>query len=239
MDGERSTVQREEDIRLDGTASAATAPGPRRWAMALGRLTICFVAFLLAGNGLILGTTAYFRWTAGEPAPDVAIDNFRQLDGRVYRGAAPGAAGLRDVAALGITTVVDLRAEADLHVDEALLDELGLVRHHLPIRDGQLPNQQQTAAFLDIVERSPGPVFLHCGAGVGRTGAMAAYYLNATDQADGTGAMERILAVGPPSLEQITFALTTEDGDYDRPGVAVTAVSRVLDGPRRLWHDLT
>ena len=213
---------------------------PRRARRVAVRVIVGFVLFLLVGNGLILASTAYFRWTAS-PAetPEVAIDNFRPIDDRVYRGAAPGKQGLRDLAAMGVTTIVDLRAEADLEVDEALLDELGLTRHHLPARDGQLPTEEQSAEFLRIVEESSGPVFLHCGAGVGRTGAMTAYYLNATGQAEGTAAMRRILSVGPPSLEQIAFSIETEDGEYRTPSTAVTAVSRVLDGPRRIWHNIT
>lgn len=198
-----------------------------------------FAAFMLIGNGLILASTWYFQVTTPERGLDVAIDNFEQIDDRVYRGAAPSADALRQLADAGVKTVVDLRAEADLLVNDTLYADLGLVRHTLPIRDGQLPTQVQTAAFLDILEQSAGPVFLHCGAGVGRTGAMTAFYLNATGQTDGAMALRRILAVGPPSLEQMAFALTTTDGDYHRPNEVVTALSRVLDGPRRIWHNLT
>ena len=203
------------------------------------RAIVGFAAFLLVGNGLILATTWYFQAVSPDRGPDVAVDNFEQIDERVYRGAAPSTAALRQLAEAGVTTVVDLRAEANLVVDEALYTELGLRRHTLPIRDGQLPTQAQTAAFLEILDEADGQVFLHCGAGVGRTGAMTAFYLNATGQAHGVAALRRILAVGPPSLEQIAFALTTTDGDYHRPNEVVTALSRVLDGPRRIWHNLT
>ena len=214
--------------------------GPGRARRIAVRVVVGFVLFLLVGNGLILATTTYFRWTADAAAtPEVAINNFRQIDERVYRGAAPGKQGLRDLAAMGVTTIVDLRAEADLEVDEALLDELGLTRVHLPARDGQLPTEAQTAEFLEIVGESSGPVFLHCGAGVGRTGAMTAFYLNATGQAEGTAAMQRILSVGPPSLEQIAFSIETDGGEYRTPSTTLTAVSRVLDGPRRIWHNIT
>lgn len=234
----------ERDTAVDGEPSEMPAVDDRRptrfrVARVMGRVLLGFVAFLLVGNGLILGSTAWFKMTSDNPAPDVSIDNFTRVDDRVYRGGAPGRAGLRELAAAGVTTVVDLRAEADLRVYDELYDELGLTRFHLPIRDGQLPDEDQTARFLEIVEESDGSVFLHCGAGVGRTGAMSAFYLNATGQAEGTGALRRILAVGPPSLEQITFAMTTSGGEYDKPGPVVTGLSRVLDGPRRIWHNIT
>jgi protein-tyrosine phosphatase len=98
-----------------------------------------------------------------------------------------------------------------------------------------VPSRQQVADFLEVVGESPGLVFVHCGAGVGRTGAMAAAYLVATGQASGTEAMMRNLAVGPPSLEQLTFAASLRADDVDKPPSVVVAASRVLDAPRRLW----
>ena len=157
----------------------------------------------------------------------------------MLRGAAPSAEGLRDLAALGVTTVIDLRAEAGLATWDGVLSDLGMERFHLPIRDGQLPSAEQAREVLRIVDEADGKVFLHCGAGVGRTGALTAFYLNATGQTDGTGALRHNLSVGPPSLEQIAFSVKTAGGSYDRPGVGITALSRVLDGPRRIWHNLT
>ncbi len=212
----------------------------RGWRRVALRVLVGFVAFLLLGNGLILGSTLWFRWASPAAAADAeGIDNLHVVDDRLLRGAAPSAEGLRDLAALGVTTVVDLRAEVDLADRGELLAELGMERFHLPIRDGQLPSADQARKLLRIVEAADGKVFLHCGAGVGRTGALTAWYLNATGQAGGTSALRYNLSVGPPSLEQIVFSVKTAGGDYDRPGVGVTVLSRVLDGPRRIWHNLT
>lgn len=216
------------------------APSSRRWPRLVLRAAVGVVAFLLVGNGLILGSTLWYRWSSPAAVADAeGIDNLRVVDDRLLRGAAPSEQGLRDLADLGVTTVVDLRAEADLTDRGALLAELGIELFHLPIRDGQLPTAAQAAELLRIVAESEGKVFLHCGAGVGRTGALTAYYLNATGQAEGADALRHNLSVGPPSLEQIAFSLETSDGSYERPGLVVTVVSRVLDGPRRIWHNLT
>lgn len=73
------------------------------------------------------------------------------------------------------------------------------------------------------------------GAGVGRTGAMAAGYLVRTGQATPSEALRRNLAVGPPSLEQVAFVADLDGHRVDRPPAPLVAVSRVLDAPRRLW----
>ena len=102
--------------------------------------------------------------------------------------------------------------------DEELLAELGLSRFHLPVRDGQLPTAEQAARFVEIVEASDGIVYVHCGAGVGRTGAMVAHYLTTTGETSSSEALRRNLAVGPPSLEQILFAARAGGSEYERPG---------------------
>jgi protein tyrosine phosphatase (PTP) superfamily phosphohydrolase (DUF442 family) len=212
--------------------------GRRSPAFLLRRGLVGFVILLVVGNLAIAGVSVWARrTTAVRPAPTVTgIKNFRAVDSHVWRGAAPGARGYRSLAAAGVRTVVDLRAEEDLDIDEALLAELGLERLAIPMRDGQTPSPAEMDRFLATVMSSDSPVFVHCGAGVGRTGTLVAAYLVATGQSDEWTAMRRNLAVGPPSLEQLAFVAGLDDGD--RPGPLLTAVSRVLDAPRRLWSRL-
>jgi protein-tyrosine phosphatase len=214
-------------------------PGASRGQLVV-RVLIGFALFLVLGNAAILGSTLLFRFATPAAVADAdGIDNVHHVDDKVIRGAAPSPTGLRDLAEAGVTTVIDLRAEADLTSHDDLLAELGMKRFHLPIRDGQLPSEDQAAELLRIIDEAPGRVFLHCGAGVGRTGAMTAWYLNVTGQTEGVQALRHNLSVGPPSLEQIVFSVGTAHGEYQRPGVGITVLSRVLDGPRRIWHNLT
>jgi protein-tyrosine phosphatase len=235
-------LEREEDEAIAPTAAVGdpdAPPGASRGQLVV-RVLIGFVLFLVLGNAAILGSTLFFRFATPAAAADAeGIDNVHHVDDKVIRGAAPSPTGLRDLADAGVTTVIDLRAEADLTSHDDLLAELGMKRFHLPIRDGQLPSEDQAAELLRIVDEAPGRVFLHCGAGVGRTGAMTAWYLNVTGQTEGVQALRHNLSVGPPSLEQIVFSLGTAQGEYQRPGVGITVLSRVLDGPRRIWHNVT
>ena len=131
--------------------------------------------------------------------------------------------------------MVDLRAEEDVEVDDALLGRLGITRVHLPLRDGQSPTRAQVQRFLEAVDESDGRVYVHCGAGVGRTGTMAAAYLVTQGLATPSAAVQRNLSVGPPSLEQLAFSAGLGAPELRRPPSVLVALSRVVDAPRRIW----
>lgn len=196
---------------------------------------------MVVGNLAILVPSLLLQHVAGPSAPAAAesvrdVGHLAAVDARVWRGAAPSSLeGYRSLAAAGVTTVVDLRAEPDLGLDQAALQADGLTVVSLPIRDGQTPTRAQIDEFLRVVAASRGTVFLHCGAGVGRTGTMAAAYLVATGQASGVEATLRNLAVGPPSLEQIVFTMKLQGDRADHANALVVAASRLLDAPRRIW----
>ena len=195
-------------------------------------------AFLLLGNLAILAASVWARQTT--PAVSLSslegIGNLRAVDGEVWRGAAPTSEGYRRLAAAGVGTVVDLRAEEGLEGDFQTVRDLGMKLVHIPVRDGQAPSTEEVDAFLAATEESGGRrVFVHCGAGVGRTGAMIGAYQTAKGEVEGTRALRQNLAVGPPSLEQMVFVAGMDDGRVEKPGTLLTAMRRVLDAPRRIW----
>ena len=195
------------------------------------------VAFLLIGNLAILAASYWARetTTVAAAAPIVGIQNLRAVDDKVWRGAAPTTDGYRGLAQAGIATVVDLRAEEGIEHDAQVVTDLGMRMVRLPIRDGQTPSNDEIETFLSAVRESDGKVFVHCGAGVGRTGAMVGAYQVAEGEVSGAAALRRNLAVGPPSLEQIAFVAAMDEDRLGKPGAMLTAVSRVLDAPRRMW----
>ena len=222
---------------MSGAVLPENSSGRRGYRVPL-RLIGLGLAFLLLPNLAILGLHLLAQRSSVQPSVSLPIKNFAQVDTRLWRGAAPDRAGYRALAEHGVATVVDLRAEDDLDVDTAMLQDLGIKRVHLPLRDGQAPSAELVQRFLGAVKNSPGLVFVHCGAGVGRTGTLAAAYLVGTGQATPSEALSRNLSVGPPSLEQIAFSAGLGDGRIHRPGPVLVAVSRALDAPRRIWVSL-
>lgn len=222
------------------------AQGPPAGAALARRVTKLLLGCLLGYGALwacsVCGMLAATAWARGDASSGertaAGIRHFLRVDPHLWRGSAPRAAGYRELAAQGIRTVVDLRAENLSPAERALPAAAGLRVVRLPVRDGQTPTGQQVDAFLRIVRSAAGPVYVHCGAGVGRTGSMAAAYLVRTGQA-GTGqAALRTLAVGPPSIEQVYYVLNVSRGDTRQPPLAVRAVSRLLDAPRRIKASL-
>jgi protein tyrosine phosphatase (PTP) superfamily phosphohydrolase (DUF442 family) len=106
----------------------------------------------------------------------VRIKNFGQMDARFYRGAQPGKKDYKDLAALGIKTVIDLRADPEPY-EQQLVESLGMKYMNIPMLDKKYPTPEVTEMFLKTVnDPATGKFFVHCAGGRHRTGAMGAVY---------------------------------------------------------------
>lgn len=215
-----------------------TPPRRRRRGRVALRLTIIALVLLGLGNLSILGLTLTARAVV-EPAagpPVSGVGNLHAVDAKVMRGGNPTRDGLVQLHDAGVSTVVDLRAEVGSTVDDVFIEDLGMEVVHLPIRDGQTPSDEQMDEFTRVVADADGLVYVHCGAGVGRAGSVSARYLVQSGQASPLEAWGQNLAIGPPSLEQDLYALGIDL--HGAPDVAMVAMSRFLDSPRRILHYL-
>lgn len=219
--------------------------------MLLGGYAACCVV----AHGAIGLASWRVRATARPRRPalpaSICPPNLRVVDDRLWRGAAPTLEGYRQLAAAGIRTVIDLRAEP-VAVGARAVTGTGLRVVHIPLPDGHAPTLAQARRFVAAVADSPGPVYVHCAAGVGRTSSMCAVHLFATGQARPLEALRRCLEVGPPTPEQVAFILTLNASTLSQEGRAAAgdgppplrtrlaqAAGRALDAPRQLWHRLT
>lgn len=196
--------------------------------------------WLLAAGGTV-AASAVARHQEAPAAADRTFDgihHFERVDPHLWRGSAPSPEGYRALARMGIGTVVDLRAEKLSAHQLALPHEAGLKVVRMQIRDGQTPTDAQVTRFVQLVRTSKEPVFVHCGAGVGRTGSMVSAYMVRSGQQTPGHALASTLAVGPPSVEQLYYIADAGREHSDQPPSVVKVLSRILDAPRRINSSL-
>ena len=78
--------------------------------------------------------------------PNIKIDNFGQMDENFYRGARPKPEDFRNLAALGVKTVIDLTDNSREREEPAVV-AAGMHYINIPIVDKAYPSADQVNAF--------------------------------------------------------------------------------------------
>src|SRR5579871_4105521 len=133
---------------------------------------------------------------AGPSTP--GIENFRQVDAHVFRGAQPSEAGIQYLATICVKTVIDLReSDARARREEQQVTAAGMKYVNVPMTGLTPPTQAEISQILDILEKEgDGPVFVHCKRGADRTGAVIASYRIDHDSWDNARALAEAKADG-------------------------------------------
>jgi protein tyrosine phosphatase (PTP) superfamily phosphohydrolase (DUF442 family) len=114
--------------------------------------------------------------TAPANVSDVTIKNFGQMDDRFFRGAQPKEKQYKELAALGIKTIIDLRDDPEEY-EKREVESLGMRYVHMPMIAKKYPKAETVEDFLKLVDDpSTGKFFVHCAGGRHRTGVMGAVY---------------------------------------------------------------
>jgi len=134
-----------------------------------------YVLFVLSAI-LSLAAIASAQQTAKADGPQIKIKNFGQMDDRFFRGAQPKEKDYKDLAAIGIKTVIDLREDPETNA-RPIVESLGMKYVNIPMIAKKYPTREATEEFLKTVnDPNTGKFYVHCAGGRHRTGAMGAVY---------------------------------------------------------------
>lgn len=101
------------------------------------------------------------------------VPNLHKVSDGLYRSAQPTAEGMRNLEAMGIRTIVNLRS---FHSDSDDLEGSGLGHEHIWMKAWH-PEEKEAVRFLQIAtDTNRQPVLVHCQHGADRTGTMCALY---------------------------------------------------------------
>ena len=132
-------------------------------------------------TALVLLNTAYGAETSPAHRPEgwakpiemKGVPNLHKVSDMVYRSAQPSEEGMRNVKAMGIETIVNLRS---FHSDRDEIRNTGLAYEHIYMKAWH-PEEEEAVRFFQIVTNSKrAPVLVHCQHGADRTGTMCVLY---------------------------------------------------------------
>lgn len=130
---------------------------------------------------LALVNTAYGAETSAtnrpahwaKPIQIKGTPNLHKVSDTLYRSAQPSTEGMRNLKAMGIETVVDLRS---FHSDRDEIGDTGLAYEQIYVKAWH-PEEEDAVRFLQIVTNPKhSPVIVHCQHGADRTGTMCVLY---------------------------------------------------------------
>lgn len=135
-------------------------------------------------------------------AADTALNEVRP---GLYAGGQPSAAQLRELAAQGVRTVIDLRQPGeDRGFDEThVAESLGLRYVRIPVAGAEGLDAANVRAVHQALRQSQGPVLLHCASG-NRAGAVLGLVNARYEHASPEQALQLGQRAGLKSLEAAT-----------------------------------
>jgi len=139
------------------------------------RTSRSYLSVLLATIALVLVSSAT-ALTQEKEQTKVSIKNFGQMDERFFRGGQPKEEEYKELAALGIKTVIDLREDPEEY-EKQNVEALGMRYVNIPMIAKKYPETTHVEEFLKLVDDpETGKFFVHCAGGRHRTGVMGAVY---------------------------------------------------------------
>jgi protein tyrosine phosphatase (PTP) superfamily phosphohydrolase (DUF442 family) len=142
----------------------------RRWQF----FPFAATAALLAATVAVTAQESTHRPAGRAQKIEVAgIKNCFQITTNLYRGAQPTAEGAVHLAAMGIKTVINLRA---WHSDQDTVAGTGLKSVRFEMEPWHAEDEDVVGFLKAVTDTNNLPVFVHCQRGADRTGLMCAMY---------------------------------------------------------------
>lgn len=106
------------------------------------------------------------------------LPNFYAVNAKLFRGAQPTEAGVKQLAVMGVKTIVDLRGADDkARTEETWARNAGLKFVNVPLNNWLEPEDAQIEQALAAIDDPKNqPVYVHCRRGADRTGTVVAVY---------------------------------------------------------------
>ena len=137
------------------------------------------IALIVLAIPFLVGTCGAERTSTSHPAhwaspvQITGVPNLHKVSDSLYRSAQPTAEGMRNLKAMGIETVINLRS---FHSDRDEIGDTGLGYEHICMKAWH-PEEKEVVRFLRIVtDNQKTPVLVHFQHGADRAGTMCAVY---------------------------------------------------------------
>jgi len=107
---------------------------------------------------------------------NIKVKNFGQMDTNYFRGGQPKKEEYKDLAAIGINTIVDLRNDPEAY-EKPMAESLGMKYINIPMDDAEYPSDAAIERFLEVInDPANGKMYVHCKGGKHRAGVTGAVY---------------------------------------------------------------
>jgi protein-tyrosine phosphatase len=185
-----------------------------------------FLSLATIPRGLVsrfLGTLLLLaRVAAGADAQPAHVRNFGQVNQTLFRGGMPSDEGFRELKALGVSLVIDLRENGTgRDLEKQTLDQLGIHYAHIPLARLAAPTLAEIEQALSLILRDPAAkIYVHCLRGKDRTGTVIACYRIQHDGWDNRRALEEAKEYGMSTLERAMQSFILHFTPFTLPSLA-------------------
>jgi len=157
----------------------------------------------LSARALVLAPVLLAVSAYGQQAP-AGVGNFHMVNDHLCRGAQPTDEGFKNLAKMGVKTVVDLREpDSRALAEKKVVEAAGMRYVNIPLYGMQAPPAASVAKALALFnDKDSGTVFVHCRRGADRTGTIIACYRVSHDGWDNTKALSEAKSFGMAWIER-------------------------------------